>query len=180
MIQSNTEIYRKDPLTGILWYDLIDKNKKRKIIFLLSNKIKTECLVSNEYQFKAHSKSEIFNSIYSNSTIKTERKENATTWLYEALQQYAGPNWEQGNQNKICQYMTSKFNENYGKQWQCIISSDTSKTIYGSVAIDTNEGDIYFMLSGGLDVYIFKSPGKFFVMISSLLWWCIPISSRLL
>ena len=78
------------------------------------------------------------------------------------MQQYAGPNWEQGNQNKICQYMTDKFDENYGKQWQCITSSDNSNHIYGSIAYDTNEGKIYFALSDGLAVYIFKSPCKLF------------------
>ena len=90
-----------------------------------------------------------------------ERKENATTWLYEALQQYAGPNWKQGNQNKICQYMTGKFDENYGKQWQCITSSDNSNTIYGWFTHERNEGRISFKLSDGLEVYIFKSPGNF-------------------
>ena len=128
----------------------------------IKNAIKSFCLVSNDYRFKVHSKSEIFNSIWSVSThIKTERKENATTWLYEALQQYAGPNWKQGNQHKICQYMTDKFDENYGKQWQCVTSSDNSNLIYGSITADTNEGDIEFDLSDGLAVYIFKSPGKF-------------------
>ena len=73
---------------------------------------------------------------------------------------YSGPNWEEGNQHEICVYMTDKFDENYGKYWQCITSSDNSNEIYGSIAIDTNEGDIEFDLSDGLTVYIFKS-GKF-------------------
>ena len=93
--------------------------------------------------------------------MKTE-KENATTWLYEALEQYAGPNWKQGNQNEICHYMTKKFDENYGKQWQCMTSSDNSNTIYGWFTHGTNEGRIYFKLSDGLAIYIFKSRGKFF------------------
>ena len=126
------------------------------------NAIKSFCLVSNDYRFKVHSKSEIFNSISSvNTDIKTERKENATTWLYEALQQYAGPNWKQGNQNEICHYMTDKFDENYGKEWQCITSSDNSNTIYGSMTYDKNEEKIYFKLSDGLAVRIFKASGKF-------------------
>jgi hypothetical protein len=77
------------------------------------------------------------------------------------LQLYAGPNWEQGNQFKICQYITDKFDENYGKQWQCITSSDNSNTIYGWMTFDGNEGKIEFKLSDGLAVFIFKPPGKF-------------------
>jgi hypothetical protein len=92
--------------------------------------------------------------------IETERKENAATWLYEALQQYAGPNWKQGNQNKICQYMKGKFDENYGKYWQCITNSDNSMNIYGFISYDTN-GVIEFHLSDGLVVKIFKSSSKF-------------------
>ena len=56
--------------------------------------------------------------------------------------------------------MTDKFDENYGKQWQCITSSDNSNHIYGSIVINKNEGDIYFNLSDGL-LWIFKSSGKF-------------------
>jgi len=93
--------------------------------------------------------------------MKIERKENATTWLYEALKQYAGPNWKQHNQEKICKYMTDKFDENYGKEWLCITSSDNSNTIYGSIIYDENEGKIHFKLSDGLAVKIFKPPGKF-------------------
>ena len=104
----------------------------------------------------------MFNSIALDVTdIRTERKGNATTWLYEALQQYAGPNWKQENRNKISEYMTGKFGENYGKYWQCITSSDNSKTIYGWITY-TNEGQIYFKLSDGLAIYIFKSRGKLF------------------
>ena len=93
--------------------------------------------------------------------MKIERKENATIWLYEALKHYAGPNWKQENRNKICEYMTGKFGENYGKYWQCITSSDNSNYIYGSIAPDPREGKIFFQLSDGLAVYIFKSPRKF-------------------
>jgi hypothetical protein len=124
------------------------------------NAIKSFCLVSNDYRLKVYSKSEIFNSILSGFD-DIQRNDNATTWLYEALQQYAGPNWKQGNQHEICVYITEKFNENYGKYWQCITSSDNSNPIYAAITIDTDEGNIYFKLSDGLSVSIFKSPGKF-------------------
>jgi hypothetical protein len=66
--------------------------------------------------------------------------------------------------------MTDKFDENYGKQWQCVTSSDNSNSIYGSIAYDINEGKIEFHLSDGLAVYIFKSPGKF-LENSHKGWW---------
>ena len=53
--------------------------------------------------------------------------------------------------------MLGKFEENYGKYWQCQTSSDNSNTIYSWMTIDTNEGKIFFALSDGLAVYIVKS-----------------------
>ena len=55
--------------------------------------------------------------------------------------------------------MTGKFNENYGKQWQCVTILDNSNTINGSITYNTNK-EIYFKLNDGLSVYIFKSSGK--------------------
>jgi hypothetical protein len=131
-------------------------------LLLPINAIKSFCLVDKDYRFKVHSKNEIFNSISSGLTkMQIERKENATTWLYEALQQYAGPNWQIGNQFYICLYMTGKFDENYGRYWTCVTNSDNSNTIYSWTTYDFIEGHIEFQLSDGLAVRIFKSPGKF-------------------
>jgi hypothetical protein len=75
---------------------------------------------------------------------------------------YAGKNWTQGNQEKICIYMRDKFDENYGSYWQCVSSSDNSNQIYEGTTYDGTLGYIKFDLNDGLSVYIFKSPSKFF------------------
>ena len=74
---------------------------------------------------------------------------------------YAGNNWIQGNQEKICIYMREKFDENFGKYWQCLSSSDNSNQIYYSTTYNENDGCIRFNLNDGLSVYIFKTSGKF-------------------
>ena len=86
--------------------------------------------------------------------LKKERWENTTRWLYEALQIYADDNWKDGNQNKICNFVTSEFEKTYGEYWGCLTSDGYENIIYGSQP--HTEESIRYDLPNDLSFYIFK------------------------
>uniref|UniRef100_A0A914DHX6 Protein kinase domain-containing protein n=1 Tax=Acrobeloides nanus TaxID=290746 RepID=A0A914DHX6_9BILA len=113
---------------------------------------------STNDQVKSLTKEEISNSISEQSQISKERAENATTWLYEALQLYANDNWKEGNQNQICLYLKTRFDTAYGPYWICM-TSRKNDPVYGVVTADIKEGFIMFHLPNGLAFEVIKSKG---------------------
>ena len=113
---------------------------------------------STNDQVKSLIKEEISNSITEQSQISKERAENATTWLYEALQLYANDNWTEGNQNQICLYLKTRFDTAYGPYWICM-TSRKNEPVYGVVTYDSKEGLIMFNLPNGLAFEVIKPKG---------------------